>query len=141
MAGDLIIKRNLNALKDMCVRQQIPALVVAAIRTEALSRPGPVHTEDIAGPEETAYAVDSSILLNYDTITGESVSQSEGRKASIRISIEKNRRGPVPLEWRHRFEGGSFYIEPKGEAVPIEESYQNSRVNMKHEKNQIKKHS
>jgi replicative DNA helicase len=130
MSGHLIIKRNLEALKNMCIELQIPALVVAAVDNEALSRPGPVHIEDVAGPEETSYTVDSGIILNYDVVKGASISNAENRKASIRISVEKNRRGPVPLEWRHKFEGGAFYIDPKGEGIAFEDSYQKDRVNI-----------
>ena len=130
MSGNLIIKRNLEALKNMCIELQIPALVVAAVDNEALSRPGPVHIEDVAGPEETSYTVDSGIILNYDVVKGASISNAENRKASIRISVEKNRRGPVPLEWRHKFEGGAFHIDPKGEEIAFEESYQKDRVNI-----------
>jgi replicative DNA helicase len=130
MSGHLIIKRNLEALKNMCIELQIPALVVAAVDNQALSRPGPVHIEDVAGPEETSYTVDSGIILNYDVVKGTSISNAENRKASIRISVEKNRRGPVPLEWRHKFEGGAFYIDPKGEEIAFEDSYQKDRVNI-----------
>ena len=130
LSGHLIIKRNLEALKNMCIELQIPALVVAAVDNEALSRPGPVHIEDVAGPEETSYTVDSGIILNYDVVKGASISNAENRKASIRISVEKNRRGPVPLEWRHKFEGGAFYIDPKGEGIAFEDSYQKDRVNI-----------
>ena len=130
MSGHLIIKRNLEALKNMCIELQIPALVVAAIDNEALTRPGPVHIEDVAGPEETSYTVDSGIILNYDVVKGASISNAENRKASIRISVEKNRRGPVPLEWRHKFEGGAFYIDPKGEEIAFGDSYQKDRVNI-----------
>ena len=130
MSGNLIIKRNLEALKNMCIELQIPALVVAAVDNEALSRPGPVHIEDVAGPEETSYTVDSGIILNYDVVKGTSISNAENRKASIRISVEKNRRGPVPLEWRHQFEGGAFHIDPKGEEIKFEDSYQKDRAHI-----------
>jgi replicative DNA helicase len=130
MSGHLIIKRNLEALKNMCIELQIPALAVAAVDNEALSRPGPVHIENVAGPEETSYTVDSGIILNYDVVRGASISNADNRKASIRISVEKNRRGPVPLEWRHKFEGGAFYIDPKGEEIEFEDSYQKDRVNI-----------
>jgi replicative DNA helicase len=137
MSGHLIIKRNLEALKNMCIELQIPALVVAAVDNEALSRPGPVHIEDVAGPEETSYTVDSGIILNYDVVKGASISNAENRKASIRISVEKNRRGPVPLEWRHKFEGGAFYIDPKGEEIAFEDSCQKDRVNIVDEREDI----
>ena len=129
-ARELIIKNNLEMLKSLCIERQIPMLVVAAVDQQALVRQGPVHVEDALGPEETNYTIDSAIVLNYDRVTSENISQAEGRKAHIRISIEKNRRGPVPLEWRHQFNGGSFYIDPRGEDVPLEESYQSARVPM-----------
>ncbi len=130
-AMHLIIKRNLEALKGLCIKKQIPILVVAAVDKLALTRPGPVHIEDVLGPEETNYTIDSAIVLNHDVIYGGSISDADERKATIRISVEKNRRGPVPLEWRHRFVGGSFYIDTIGETVSSQESYQNSRVNVK----------
>jgi hypothetical protein len=51
--------------------------------------------------------------------------------------VEKNRRGPVPLEWRHKFEGGVFYIDPKGEEIAFEDSYQKDRVNIVDEREDI----
>ncbi len=105
-------------------------MVVAEGDNEALSRPGLVHIKDVAGPEETSFTVDSGIILNYDVVRGASISKAENRKAAIRISVEKNRRGLVPLEWRHKFEGEAFYIDPKGEEIAFEDSYQKDRVNI-----------
>lgn len=125
---DVITSTNLQMLKDLANKRYTPIIAVSAVEKEALVRQGPVHLEDGAGDETTNYAIDCAVVLNRDTAKAENASTAEGRKNDIRMSIEKNRRGPSELEWRHEILGGSFFINPSGREVPLSESYQASRV-------------
>ncbi len=108
----------------------MPVIAAAAVEKNALVRSGPVHLEDVLGPEVSNYTPDCAIVLNRDTITTASSGDGDGRIHSIRVSVEKNRHGPSELEWRHALLGGSFMISEQGENVQVEDSFQAGRVRL-----------
>jgi replicative DNA helicase len=129
-APDIVRAANLAGLKDLANDYRVPVVTVAAVEKNALARPGPVHLEDVLGPEVANYTPDCAILLNRDTVIAATGGNGEGRTNTIRVAIEKNRHGPSELEWRHALHGGSFVINEKGEDVLLEESFQASRVRL-----------
>jgi hypothetical protein len=96
---------------------------VAAVADEALRAQRPVHLEDVVGPIQAQYTPDRAVVLNPDG-GGE---ENGGRVSALRLSLEKNRRGPSELEWRHVRRGGQFWIEPEGELVEEGRSFQKQR--------------
>jgi replicative DNA helicase len=112
-APDVVRASNLGSLKDLANDWRVPVIAVAAVEKQALVRPGPVHLEDVLGPEVSNYMLDCAIVLNRDTMIAGSSGNGEGRMQTVRISVEKNRHGPSELEWRHELIGGSFYISEK----------------------------
>jgi hypothetical protein len=127
---DIVRAANLGSLKDLANDWRVPVIAVAAVEKNALVRPGPVHLEDVLGPEVANYTPDCAVVLNRDTTTAQSSGGEQGRTNTIRVSVEKNRHGPSELEWRHELLGGSFYINEQGEDVPLEDSFQASRVKL-----------
>jgi len=120
---------NLGLLKDLAKSRYIPVIAVAAMDKNALVRPGPVHFEDVLGPEVAQYTPDDALILNPESIH-EYMDEKTGkmvRRTKIRMSIEKSRGGPSELEWSHEILGGSFFISEMGEEVKTEDSYQMSR--------------
>ncbi len=105
---DIVHARNIGLIKDLGMRHHVPVIAVAAIEDAALKAQRPVHIEDIFGPIQAQYTPDRVIILNPDSF--------EGDGAKIRLSLEKNRRGPSEFEWRHERLGAQFYIEPGGKA-------------------------
>ena len=112
--------RNIGLVKDLGMHHHVPVIAVAAIEDAALKAQRPVHIEDIFGPIQAQYTPDRVVILNPDAVEDEGV--------RIRLSLEKNRRGPSELEWRHARVGGQFYLEPAGEVVEEYASFQNSRI-------------
>jgi replicative DNA helicase len=130
-APDVVRAANLGSLKDLANDWRVPVLAVAAVEKNALVRPGPVHLEDVLGPEVSNYTPDCAIILNRDTVTAASSGDGSGREHTLRVSVEKNRHGPSELEWRHALLGGSFCIHAQGTDVPVAESFQAGRVRLK----------
>jgi replicative DNA helicase len=128
---DVVRAANLGGLKDLANDWRVPVIAVAAVEKNALVRPGPVHLEDVLGPEVSNYTPDCAIVLNRDTLTVASSRNGNGREQTIRVSVEKNRHGPSELEWGHKLLGGSFYIHSQGQDVSVEESFQVGRVELK----------
>ena len=128
---DVVIGANLSEIRSMAVTQHVPSILVAALDDDVLRENRPGHIEDIYGPIQTKYTPDIGLVLNPDILSLDSVSSLD-RRTKIRISLEKNRKGPSELEWRHERFGGHFFFDPKGEKVPFGESYQITRV--RHEK-------
>jgi hypothetical protein len=129
-APDVVRAANLGSLKDLANDWRVPVIMVAAVEKQALVRPGPVHLEDVLGPEVSNYTPDCVVVLNRDTTTAALSGDGEGRTQTVRVSVEKNRHGPSELEWRHELKGGSFYISEKEEEVSVEESFQVRRVSL-----------
>jgi hypothetical protein len=112
-APDVVRAANLGGLKDLANDWRVPVIAVAAVEKTALVRPGPVHLEDVLGPEVSNYTPDCAIVLNRDTVTAASSGNGNGREQTIRVSVEKNRHGPSELEWRHELLGGLvLYSQP-----------------------------
>jgi replicative DNA helicase len=130
-APDVVRAANLGSLKDLANDWRVPVIAVAAVEKTALARPGPVHLEDVLGPEVSNYTPDCAIVLNRDTVRIASSGNGTGREQTIRVSVEKNRHGPSELEWRHELLGGSFYIHSQGQEASVEESFQVGRVELK----------
>lgn len=125
---DIVRGYNLGLLKDLANDYHVPVIAVAAVEKEALSREGPIHVEDVLGPEVSTYTPDCALVLNRDLI--EVKKDRDKRNTFIRLSVEKNRRGPSELEWRHEILGGSFFIDPDGVDVQAADSFQKSRFRM-----------
>jgi replicative DNA helicase len=129
-APDVVRAANLGSLKDLANDWRVPVIAVAAVEKTALARPGPVHLEDVLGPEVSNYTPDCAVVVNRDTLTADSSGDGAGRAQTIRVSVEKNRHGPSELEWRHELVGGSFYINAQGFDVRVEESFQSGRMKL-----------
>ncbi len=127
-APDVVRSANLGSLKDLANDWRVPVIAVAAVEKNALVRPGPIHLEDVLGPEGSNYTPDCVIVLNRDTVTAADSGDQAGRTSLVRISVEKNRHGPSELEWRHELIGRSFTLDEQGREVPLEESFQAGRV-------------
>ncbi|MCB2160644.1 hypothetical protein KQH40_01000 [bacterium] len=127
---DIVNARNIGLVKDLAMRYFVPVIAVAAIEDEALKAQRPVHIEDVFGPIQAQYTPDRVIILNPDVIIADPGSDSE-RVTTIRISLEKNRKGPSELEWVHDREGSSFYLAPHGDRVAVEDSFQQTRSRTK----------
>lgn len=118
----------IRALKALALRRGVPVVAVGAVDEQAIRRQGPVHLEDLWGPVTMTYEPDVGWVLNHDHLSpvGEG-----GRARAVRLAIEKNRHGPSEVEWRHHLYGGRFYLEPEGELVRLEDSFQLERVRAK----------
>jgi hypothetical protein len=126
---DLIVGRNLQALKDLTHEENIPIMAVSAIDVDALKDPRPIHIEDADGPEVVPYTVDGALVLNKEVLVQGKSDVSETKDRRIRIGVEKNRNlGPSDIEYSHQMIGGSFYINPLGSPVRPEDSYQSGRI-------------
>lgn len=110
---DIVHAHNIGLVKDLGMRHHVPVIAVAAIEDAALKAQRPVHIEDIFGPIQAQYTPDRVIILNLDDHEG----HVEEACTSIRLSLEKNRRGPSELEWRHERVGRQFYLELDGDSI------------------------
>lgn len=106
---EIVHASNIGLAKDLGMRHHVPVIAVAAVEEEALKAHRPVRIEDIFGPIQAQYTPDRVIILNPD---GES-------ESGIRLSLEKNRRGPSNLAWYHARIGAQFYIELAGKSVAV----------------------
>jgi len=118
-------ERALKGLKALALRctnagKFLPIVAVAAVDEEGLRR-GRVHVEHLWGNAVIQYEPDVVWIGNRDgrTIDGDPV---------IRWGIEKNRRGPSDVEFRHRYHGASYSFDLLGEPVPEEESWHVERA-------------
>jgi len=121
------IERVLKGLKALALRytndgKVLPVVAVAAVDEEGLRR-GRVHVENLWGNAVIQYEPDVVWIGNRDGRT------SEGDPI-IRWGVEKNRRGPSDLEFRHRYRGAAYSFDLVGEPVPEEESWQTERVSV-----------
>jgi len=114
-------------IRTLAVAQHVPSILVAALDDDVLRENRPGHIEDIYGPIQTKYTPDIGLVLNPDELAGCGPGSVE-RRTKVRLSLEKNRKGPSELERRHERFGGSFFFDPNGEEVPLEESYQVMRM-------------
>lgn len=93
-APDVVRPANLGSLKDLANDWRVPIIAVATVEKDALVRSGPVHLEDVLGPEVSNYTPDYALVLNRDSITTVSSGGMEERTTFIRVPVEKNRHGP-----------------------------------------------
>lgn len=110
---DIVHERNIGLVKDLGMRHHVPVIAVAAVEDAALRARRRVHIEDIFGPIQAQYTPDRVIILNPDDddgLVGEA-------RTSIRLSLEKNRRGPSEIEWQHERVGRQYYLETDGVLV------------------------
>ena len=126
-APDVVNMVNINKLKDLAVSFNVPIIAVAAVDAEALKKQRPVHLEDIFGPIQSQYAIDRGLIINPDVVLAENGADSI-RLSKVRLALEKNRKGPSELEYSHVRHGHAFFIEPDGEEVALEESFQQDRA-------------
>ena len=118
------IERALKEIKALALRytnagKVLPVIAVAAVDEEGLRR-GRVHVEDLWGNAIMQYEPDVVWVGNRD-------GKTEEGDSIIRWGIEKNRRGPSDLEFRHIYHGEAYFLDPVGEPVPEEESWQQER--------------
>lgn len=133
---DRIVGVNIQKLASLSEDERIPVLAVSSIDKDALKDRAPVHLEDADGDQVIPFTIDGAVVLNPDQADSNKGNENNKEKVSlnpgdryIRRAVEKNRNhGPSGDEHRHILRGGSFYIEPKGELVKAEESYQSTRV-------------
>ena len=126
---DMIVGRNLQALKDLTHEENIPVMAVSAIDVDALKDPRPIHIEDADGPEVVPYTVDGAIVLNREIQRSPNGKSPILQDKYIRIGVEKNRNlGPSDIEYSHQLIGGSFYIDPEGFEIEAADSYQGGRI-------------
>jgi hypothetical protein len=123
------IERALKGLKALALRSTnagkvLPVVAVAAVDEEGL-RKGRVHVENLWGNAVIQYEPDVVWIGNRDGKT------TEGNPI-VRWGVEKNRRGPSDLEFRHAYEGAAYSFKLVGEPVSEEESWQSERVRVDH---------
>ena len=124
LEADERIERALKGLKALALRNTnsgkvLPVVVVAAVDEEGLRR-GRVHVENLWGNAVIQYEPDVVWIGNKD-------GRTSGGDLVIRWGVEKNRRGPSDLEFRHRYKGAAYSFDLVGEPVSEEDSWQAER--------------
>ncbi len=119
------IERVLRGLKGLALRyfeagKVLPIVAVAAVDGQGL-RGGRVHAENLWGGAAIQYEPDVIWIGNRE-------GASPAGEVIIRWAVEKNRRGPSDLEFRHRYHGAAYSFDLVGEPVPAEESWQSERL-------------
>jgi len=108
------------ALKKMDSGMVVPVLGVAAADAEGL-RGGRVHLENLFGTSLLSYEPDVGIMMNKDPeITPEGY-------PIVRFALEKNRRGPSDIEFKHKYYGSAYTFNRTGELVGEKDSWQTER--------------
>jgi len=108
------------ALKKMDSGLVVPVLGVAAADAQGL-RGGRVHLENLWGTSLLCYEPDIGIMMNKDPhLTQEGF-------PIVRFALEKSRRGPSDLEFKHRYVGSAYTFDREGDLVSEEESWQAER--------------
>jgi hypothetical protein len=80
-----------------------------------------VHLENLWGNATIQYKPDVAWIGNRDSDIGD-------RTRSVRWAVEKNRRGPSDLEFRHAYYGAAYTFERVGEPILPERSWQSERT-------------
>ncbi len=122
------IERVLKGLKALALSytneaRVLPVIAVAAADAEGLRR-GRVHFENLWGNAVMQYEPDVAWVGNRD-------GRDEAGASRVRWALEKNRRGPSDLEFRHRYYGAAYSFELEGEPVEAGESWQAERVGLR----------
>lgn len=119
------IERALKGLKALALRNTnvgkvLPIVAVAAVDEEGLRR-GRVHVENLWGNAVIQYEPDVVWIGNRDGRTAEG-------EPIIRWGVEKNRRGPSDLEFRHWYKGAAYSFDLVGDPVLEVDSWQVERA-------------
>jgi hypothetical protein len=118
------IERVLAGLKGLAMRASANGAVLSVVAVGAADgeglRRGRVHLENLWGNAIMQYEPDVALIGNRDGWDGAGV-------PVVRWGVEKNRRGPSNLEFRHRYHGATYRFEPEGTPVVIDESWQAER--------------
>jgi replicative DNA helicase len=128
------IERVLAGLKGLAMRTSAEEAVLSVVAVGAADeeglRMGRVHLENLWGNAIMQYEPDVGLMGNRD-----------GRDADgtpvVRWGVEKNRRGPSNLEYRHRYHGAAYWFEPKGMPVMLEDSWQAERDELRERVRQL----
>ena len=75
------------------------------LTNSAVRRPGPVHLEDLWGPVTVVYEPDVAWVMNW-----EKVAAPNGQLERVRMTIEKNRRGPTRIDRAYTLLGQNFCL-------------------------------
>ena len=115
----------LEALKSHCMRKanlegKFAASICVASADEEGLRNGRVHMENLSGDPTVQYRPNTALIMNRDLPDPDGV-------PTVRIGLEKNRKGPSDIEFRHRYYGAAYTIDYKGEELPYELSWQSER--------------
>lgn len=118
------IERVLAGLKGLAMRTSANDAVLSIVAVGAADdqglRMGRVHLENLWGNAIMQYEPDIAVIGNRDSWDKEGV-------PIVRWAIEKNRRGPSNLEFRHKYHGAAYWFETKGTLVTKEASWQQER--------------
>jgi len=119
----------LEALKSHCMKKAnvegnfAAAICVASADEEGL-RHGRVHLENLSGDPTVQYRPNTALIMNRDL-------PNEAGIPTVRIGLEKNRKGPSDIEFRHLYYGPAYTIDYHGVELPYEESWQSDRRGLK----------
>ncbi len=118
------IERVLAGLKSLSMRMAklgivMPTVVVGAADAEGL-RLGRIHLENLWGNSIMQYEPDIALIGNRDGVIVDGVTP-------VRWAVEKNRRGPSNLEFRHSYHGSALWCDPNGELIGEDKSWQSER--------------
>ncbi len=95
-------------LKNLALAHGVPIVAVAASDSQGL-KGGRVRLEDLWGGSSINYEPDVAVLLNPASRNGQAIG------AEVIFSIEKNRLGPVGIEYRQNLFGQHFAFDPNSE--------------------------
>lgn len=118
------IERVLAGLKGLAMRTTARETVLAVVAVGAADaaglRRGRVHLENLWGPTLMQYEPDLAWIGNRDGMDGTGCPR-------VRWAVEKNRRGPSQVEFRHRYHGAAFWFDPEGARVDTGADWQSER--------------
>ncbi len=118
------IERVLAGLKGLALRYTnegavLSVIAVAAADAEGL-RKGRIHLENLWGNATVQYKPDVAWIGNRERAGRDGTS-------IVRWAVEKNRRGPSELEFRHPYYGAAYSFDREGQAVEPADSWQVER--------------
>lgn len=118
------IERVLAGLKGLAMAVTRLGIVMSVVAVGAADaqglRLGRIHLENLWGSSLMQYEPDTALIGNRDDC-------SEDGNIHVRWAIEKNRRGPSNIEFRHAYHGSALWFEPDGIMINDDESWQSER--------------
>lgn len=125
ISADEKTERVIQGLKSLALKKTnegmvVPVMGVATADAEGL-RGGRIHMENLSGSSYSQYEPDQGIIMNKD------IDFAEDGSKIVRFALEKNRRGPSDIEFRHKYIGSAYTFEKEGELVSEEMSWQKER--------------